>query len=95
MEKINWNRVETPWNGWGWYDHLYLVDPDGNRYSPEMIKASLWAAELAHQLSGSPLQVFSLKAELRRRLATPPPEIVIHWQGQETRVLPPSWKIRF
>lgn len=85
-------RLLTPWTGWGWYES-FLTDPDGNRYSQEMVRTSLYTQELAHQLCGSPLQVFSLKQELRRRLATPPPEIVIRWGDQEMKVSPPAWNL--
>ncbi|MEZ5453426.1 MAG: hypothetical protein R3E93_11540 [Thiothrix sp.] len=87
-------RLATPWAGWGWYDDLYLVDPNGTRYSQDMIRTSAWTMELAHELTGSPLQVMVMKAELKKRLATPPPEILIRWNGQETRILPPSWKLK-
>jgi len=81
-------RLVTPWANWSWYD-CYLVDPSGNRYSPEMVMTSLWAAELAHELPGSPLQVYSLRNELRKRLdalkaLNATPEIVIRWHGTET-----------
>lgn len=88
---VNWNRVKTPWNGWHWYDDLYLVDPSGNRYSPEMIQSALWTSELAHELTGSSLQIRVLRDELRKRLAIPPPQIVVRWNNQESIVEIP-WK---
>lgn len=89
-------RLITPWKGWGWYDDLYLVDPDGNRYSQEDIKSSHFAHELAHHLTGSPLQVVVLRDRLRKRLQQleQPPEILIRWHGQETVIIPPGWKLK-
>lgn len=86
--KLDTRRLVTPWANWSWYD-CYLVDPSGNRYSPEMVMTSLWAAELAHELTGSPLQVYSLRNELRKRLQqvqalSATPEITVRWQGVET-----------
>lgn len=79
------------WKGWTFWEN-YLVDPDGNRYSPTMVKTSLFTQELAHELTGSPLQVRSLKAELKRRIARieESPEIVIRWNGQEVSVKLPK-----
>jgi len=56
-----------------------------------MVQTSLWAFELAHELTGSPLQVLSLRNELRRRVEnlrslSEVPEIVIRWRGVETSV---------
>jgi hypothetical protein len=90
---MDFKTVSSPWYGWGWYDQLYLLDPQGNRYSPEMVRSSIYTAELAHQLTGSPLQIASMKAQLLRRLSTPSPEIVIRWDGQETVIKPPKWKL--
>ncbi len=81
------------WNGWSWTNQ-HLTDPQGNRYSPDMVRASIYAYELAHELTGSDLQVRSLKQALREKLATPPPEIIIRWQGEETIIKPPKWKLK-
>lgn len=56
-----------------------------------MVRTSLFTQELAHELTGSPLQVHSLKQELRKRLATlqEAPEIV-RWHGQETVIRLPK-----
>lgn len=89
-------RLVTPWDGWGWYDDLYLVDPEGNRYSQTDIRSSHFAHELAHHLMGSPLQVLILRDRLRQQLEQlgQPPEIVIRWQGIETVVSHPGWKLK-
>lgn len=91
--KIDTRRLILPWHGWSWYE-CYLQDPSGNRYSPDMVQTSLWAAELAHELAGSPLQVMSLKSELTNRLKAlqalnSAPEVVIRWQGVETAITLP------
>jgi hypothetical protein len=77
-------QYETPWEGWNWLYGAYLLDPDGNRYSPEMIKSSIFAIQLQNELLGSNLKIFSLKQELERRLALTEPEVVLRWNGQET-----------
>ncbi|MDD5392824.1 MAG: DUF3653 domain-containing protein [Thiothrix sp.] len=84
----------TPWDGWTFWEN-FLIDPQGNRYSPEMVRASLFAAQLAHELTGSPLQILSLRNELKKRLNTPAPEITIKWNGQETTIKPPFWMANF
>lgn len=85
--------IPESWEGWTFWEY-YLIDPEGNRYSPDQVKTSLLTMELAHQLRGSPLQVRSLKQELIRRLSTPPPEIILRWDGQETVINPPRWKLK-
>lgn len=77
-------RYETPWEGWGWLYGNYLIDPDGNRYSQEMIKSSIMAMQLQYELLGSNLKIYSLKQELERRLALAEPEVILRWNGQET-----------
>lgn len=84
---------KTPWNGWYWYAD-YLVDPNGNRYSEHMVRSSLYTMELSHELVGNPIQITSLKRELLKRLDTPPPEIIIRWEGEETSIIPPSWMFK-
>lgn len=82
------------WKGWTFWDG-FLIDPEGNRYSPEMVRTSLFTQELAHELTGSPLQIYSLKRELRKRLDTlqESPEIVIRWHGQEVSVRLPKGNV--
>lgn len=80
-------RTETPWDGWYFVDG-YLVDPDGNKYSSDMIRSSIWTQQLKRELTGTELKIFSLKQELGR-LAVPAPEIVIRWNGEETIIRPP------
>lgn len=75
----------TEWYGWTFWES-YLVDPQGNRYSPDMVRTSLYTMELAHELRGSPTQIRSLKAELKKRLQTPLPEIMISWNGEDMRI---------
>lgn len=87
MDKFK--RYETPWDGWSWIYGMYLVDPDGNRYSPEMIQSSIFTQQLKQELTGTELKIYSLKLELEKRLAMPSPEIVIRWNGEET-VIPVS-----
>lgn len=57
-----------------------------------MVKSALFTQELAHELTGNPLQVYSLKTELRKRLARleESPEVVIRWQGQESIIKLPT-----
>lgn len=76
-------RTETPWHGWYFWNG-YLVDPDGNRYSQDTVKSSVWTQQLRHELTGTELKIYSLKQELEKRLAVPLPEIVIRWNGEET-----------
>jgi hypothetical protein len=80
-------RLGTPWEGWGWYED-YLVDPDGNRYSPEMIKTSIFTSQLHRQLVGSTGVIRSLRKELEQRLRelNSTPEVIIRFNGQETIV---------
>lgn len=85
------SKLPKRWKGWG-FEHGYLVDENGNRYSPEMVKASLFAQQLAHELTGSPLQILSLRDELRKRVDAlqETPEVVIRWHGQEVIVKLPK-----
>ncbi|OQX07069.1 MAG: hypothetical protein BWK73_28980 [Thiothrix lacustris] len=57
-----------------------------------MVRTSLFTQELAHELTGSPLQVYSMKAQLQKRLKllTAEPEVVIRWNGQEITVKLPK-----
>lgn len=79
-------RYEVPWAGWGWAYGMYLVDPEGNRYSQEMIRSSFFTLQLKHELVGSELKVLSLKGELERRIDSyKPPKVVVYWgDGEET-----------
>ncbi len=80
-------RYETPWDGWGWIYGLYLVDPEGNRYSQEMVRSSFFTSQLKRDLTGSELTIRSLKLELEKRInATPLPEILIRWNGEEIAI---------
>lgn len=73
-------RYETPWSGWNWLYGMYLVDPNGNRYSREMIQSSIFAMQYQQGLLGSNLQIHSLKNELQKRIDSyKPPQVVIHW----------------
>lgn len=81
-------RIPASWIGWKFWED-YLIDPQGNRYSPDMIKTSFLTMELAHELRGSPLQVLTLKKELQRRLTMPPPQVIIRWNGEETIINAP------
>lgn len=85
-------QFETPWNGWTWIYGSYLVDPDGNRYSQEMIQSSIFTMQLKQELVGSDLKIYSLKQELERRLAATEPEILVRWNGQETIIKPNIYK---
>lgn len=84
---IDTRRLGTPWEGWAWYED-YLVDPDGNRYSPEMIKTSFFTSQLHRELVGSTGIIRSLRKELEQRLRelNSTPEVVIRFNGQETIV---------
>ncbi|MFM2319628.1 MAG: hypothetical protein RLZZ215_2249 [Pseudomonadota bacterium] len=77
-------RYETPWDGWGWIYGMYLIDPDGNRYTQEMIRSSIFAIQLQRELVGTENRIWSLKKHLEKQLNTPSPEIVIRWNGEET-----------
>jgi hypothetical protein len=81
---------KTPWEGWGWYED-YLVDPDGNRYSPEMIKTSIYTMQLQHALTGYPSTVKSLKKELERRIKANNPTLKIIFNGHEIDVKLPDF----
>ncbi len=80
-------RLVTPWEGWGWYED-YLVDPDGNRYSPEMIKTSIFAFQLHREIVGSTGVICSLRKQLEERLSrlSSEPEVTIRFNGYETVV---------
>ncbi len=80
-------RVETPWDNWYFWNG-YLVDPDGNRYSADMVRSSIWTQQLKRELTGTELKIYSLKQELERRLAATEAEIIIRWNGQETSIKP-------
>lgn len=82
-------RTETPWAGWYFWNG-YLVDPDGNKYSQDMIRSSIFTQQLKYAMTGSELKIYSLKQELEKRLAVPLPEIVIRWNGEETVITPPK-----
>lgn len=84
-------HYETPWEGWRWIYGLYLVDPEGNRYSQEMVRSSFFTSQLKRDLTGSELKVRSLKLELEKRLnGIPLPEVIIRWNGEETVVRLPN-----
>lgn len=73
-------RFETPWDGWSWIYGMYLVDPNGNRYSPEMIQSSIFTQQLKRELMGTELKIYSLKQELQRRIDSyKPPKILVYW----------------
>lgn len=91
MHHPNQFKMPPAWDGWYWHDNLYLADCNGNRYSQDMVRSSLYTMELARELTGSPLKIQSLKQELQRRLEIPPPEVIVRWQGQETRIVAPGW----
>lgn len=82
--------LELPkaWSGWHFWEH-YLVDPDGNRYSVEMVRSSLFTLQLSHELRGSTLQIHSLKQELKQRIENLQQfqEITVTW-GNQTTVIP-------
>lgn len=82
---LDTKRLVTPWEGWAWYED-YLVDPDGNRYSQDMIKTSIFTTQLHRELVGSTGVVRSLRKELEQRLRdlNAVPEIVVRFRGQET-----------
>lgn len=84
--------TENHWESWYFFDN-YLVDPDGNRYSADMIRSSVWTQQLKRELTGTELKVLSLKQELERRLATPEPEIVIR-NGKETIIKAPKTALK-
>lgn len=91
--KMDTRSLILPWKGWSWHD-CYLQSPEGVRFSPDMVRSSFFAYELARELTASPLQVYSLSRELKKRLAslqTSSPEVVIRWNGQETVVKLPAF----
>lgn len=87
-------EYETPWEGWNWIYGMYLVDPDGNRYSQEMIRASLFALQYKRALLGTELKIYSLKKELEKRIQVAEPEIIVRWEGQETVIKPSSLLVK-
>lgn len=76
--------VPGEWAGWSFGDG-YLIDPDGNRYSPFMVKSSFFTMELAHELTGSPTQIVSLKQRLIQM--TSPKVITIELQVNHKSVI--------
>ncbi|WP_298612889.1 hypothetical protein [uncultured Thiothrix sp.] len=60
-------KLPKEWQSWYFWEY-YLVDPDGNRYSVEMVRSSLFTLQLSHELRGSTLQIHSLKQELKQRI---------------------------
>jgi hypothetical protein len=93
MDTMDRRRIiPESWEGWTFWES-YLIDPEGNRYSPDQVKTSLFTMELAHELNGSTLQIRSLKQELKRRLSTPPPKIIVQWGGEEVVINAPFWKL--
>lgn len=80
-------RFMLPWEGWTWSEN-YLVDPDGNKYTPDLIKSSIFTYQLKQALVGSSGTVLSLRKELEARIArfNSVPEIVIRFAGTETVV---------
>lgn len=75
------------WEGWYFWEH-YLVDPEGNRYSVEMVRSSLLTLQLSHELRGSTLQIHSLKQELKQRIdhLKQFQEITVIWGSQTTTI---------
>lgn len=78
-----YKRYETPWDGWNWIYGMYLIDPEGNRYSQEMIRSSIFTMQIKEAMVGTDLQIYCLKKELQKRLNAPVPEILIRWDGEE------------
>jgi hypothetical protein len=85
------SQIPSSWKGWSFWEG-FLVDPEGNRYSPSMVRTSIFTQELAHELTASPLQIYSLKRELKKRLNAlqESPEVIIRWHGEEIAVKLPK-----
>lgn len=74
------------WDGWI-VDGDFLLDPAGNHYHRDEIRAIFFDRQLIRELRGSSLKVYSLKQELERKLAVmQTPVIIIQWPDREIRL---------
>lgn len=60
------------WDGWI-VDEDFLLDPSGNHYHRNEIRAIFFTRQLTQELRGSTLKVRSLKMELQDNLNTSAP----------------------
>lgn len=68
---------ESKWHGWKFYQD-YLVDPDENRYTVEMIMSSIYTFQLKQELTGNPPLIRSMMQELKKMTETKKVMIEIH-----------------
>lgn len=65
------------WQHWH-FDRDFLLDPDGNHYRQNEIKAIFWNRQLIDELTGRPSHVLSMKQHLDKKIkATQSPRIEI------------------
>lgn len=74
------------WGGWV-IEEDFLVDPTGNYYHRDEIRAIFFTNQLTRELRGSDLKVRSLKMELEKKLELlEPPVVIIQWPSHEIRL---------
>jgi hypothetical protein len=77
------------WDGW-LVDGDFLLDPAGNHYHRNEIRAIFFDRQLIRELRGSDLKIYSLKQELERKLELmKPPIVIIQWPNREIRLAHP------
>lgn len=75
------------WKGWR-FDGKYIVDPWGNKYHQNEVREIFFTRQLIRELTGSTLQVRSLKEELKRKIeAIQPPKIIIEYPDGSQKVI--------
>lgn len=62
------------WGGWV-VDGDFLLDPGGNHYHRDEIRAIFFTRQLTQELRGSTLKVRSLKQELERKIVATQAEV--------------------
>lgn len=77
------------WSGWI-VDGDFLIDPAGNHYHRDEIRAIFFNRQLTRELRGSTLKVRSLKQELERKISeTQAPVIILQWPDREVKLAYP------
>lgn len=83
------NKYQRPiplWDGWS-FDGDLIYDPAGNKWGKNDLNSALMGKQLYNEISGTSIRIRSLKLELEKRIqAMAPPEITMHWAGQEMKV---------
>lgn len=93
LRLINQHSPRRPecWNNW-FYDRHFLVDPEGNEYSINEIRAIFWNRQLIESLTGTTSNIASLKKHLETRLKAQPAHINISLNDQHCTIK--EWKIQ-